>query len=231
MRGLIIFMIAILFSSCSGGGDDIEPYLRLNKSELVLTAGERDTLAVESSGIKSLQWITDNDYSIAIDEKGIVSAIRIGEAVVTVNDLANELTSECSITINPKYNIYIEPPLLFGSTIEEFKKEMEKLNVYSLKFSTDNFLNYTIGVDNIISMMICNFSVNGLSTIKVNLKYTEHVLDFLSERYKLENKVGAIPDPITYSFINKDGDMSVTYVEEPAKVGSTITYAPANNKD
>ncbi len=236
MRGIIIFTIIILFSSCSGGGDDIDPFLYLKSTELELVCEDTDTLVVETAGIEMLKWETDNDFSITVDNNGIVNAIRVGETIVTVKDIGSELQAKCNITVSPKYFTYTEPPLVFGSSQEEFKEEMEKLSDYSYRLGNDIFLNYDTGSDSDINtnitMLVSMFNENKLMSIIITLSKIDNVLKFLSERYKKISQTGdGDTEPIIYSFINKEGDLSIIYKEEPSKVGSTITYSPVEKTE
>ncbi len=232
MRGIIIFTIIILFSSCSSGGDDIDPFLYLKSTELELVCGDADTLIVETAGIEMLQWETDNDFSITVDNNGIVNAIRVGETIVTVKDIGSELQAKCNITVSPKYYTYTEPPLVFGSSQEEFKEEMERLSeYYSLVFGNDIVQNYNYSDDN-ISLAICSFKENELKSIILNIKKKSNINTFLSERYKKISQTGDGEDePAIHSFINKAGDLSIIYKEELAEVGSTITYSPVEKTE
>lgn len=226
MRGLFILTIVLLFASCSGGGNDIEPSLAFEETELKLVSEDTDTLIVESSGIESLLWETDNDFSITVNENGIVKANRIGETVVSVRDSGSELQAKCNITVYPKYNLYEEPILSFGKSQEEVKTLID----YYLAKETEVMLTYTHPDEKIV-MMKCTFDNNKLVSISLMLKLTPkeriEIPKFLSERYKKISQEGVEgSEAVSYSFINKQGDMSVTYVEESEKIGFTITYAP-----
>lgn len=219
MRGLIIFTFYSLFVSCSGGGEETEPFLAFKDSELELVCEDTDTLIIESAGIDLLSWEVDNDFSITVDNNGIVKANRVGESIVTVKDNDSELQITCYVTVSPKYNTFIEPPLIFGSNQEGVKKEFDYAD-YSFVFGNDMVLNYKASTN--VSMVLFNFNENKLVSIIVRLNDIKNIKAFLSERYKL---ISTIEDSaVISSYVNKDNDVSVTYKEEQAIVGSTITY-------
>ena len=225
MRGFIIFTIIVLFSSCSSGGDDIDPFLYLKSTELELVCEDTVTLIVETTGIEMLKWETDNDFSITVDNKGFIKANRVGETVVTVSDSESKLQAKCNITVKPKYNLYEEPILAFGKSQEEIIKLID----YPLAKETDIILTFTHPDDKIV-MMMCNFENNKLVSITLMPKDIEEIWEFLNERYMLNSESGYKPEPITYSFVDKDNCAKITYIKS-LPVGSTITYSPVEKTE
>ena len=98
--------------SCKGGqssavssNGDTEITISINKAELTLLLGEKETLTVAFSSEdvedKSVAWSSSDATVATVSEGGEVTALAIGSAVITAKKTVNgkELTASCAITV------------------------------------------------------------------------------------------------------------------------------------
>ena len=79
--------------------------IALNKTSLVLAAGESDPLIAAilpaNATNKAVTWSSSNPYTAAVDNNGKVTAERAGVTTITVTTANGGQTAECAVTVNP----------------------------------------------------------------------------------------------------------------------------------
>lgn len=76
----------------------------LDKNTLSLMTGESETLVAnvepENATNKAVSWESSNPAVATVDEQGRVTAIKKGEAVITVKTVDGEYTDNCTVTVD-----------------------------------------------------------------------------------------------------------------------------------
>lgn len=227
MRGRSIIVTLLLCVACSGGDNEITPSLEILNSDIKLKSGLTDTIHIKSVGINKLTWSTDNDFSITVNENGIITAKRLGETVVTVSDEKTGLEKTCRVIVDTSYTTYTEPPFLFGSTLKDYLKA-DVASEYTRIPNTEvmGFLLYNHEKDCITNLKV-DFVNDKLKSIVVLIAKEDDFWEYLNERYKCLNASDDILG--TFEFLNKEGDVKVTYISKGIGPGNTITYTQAES--
>ncbi len=104
-------------------GDTKVESIRLNQASQELSVGETDTLMVDHTPLKAkatYRWSSDNEAIARVDDKGVVTTVGEGDAIITVKALENEeAVATCSYKVK---KIEIE---------EEIVEEKSEVNVDS----------------------------------------------------------------------------------------------------
>lgn len=123
----------------------------LDKTEIELTEGEKITLTAtvkpENATNKNVTWSSDNTSVATVDAKGNVSAVKVGEALITVTTEDGEKTACCSILVRNKS--YPLPksikqkctgyPDFTAEVLYDSKGRLTKLGNISLEYLDDEF--------------------------------------------------------------------------------------------
>lgn len=82
--------------------------ITLDKSEASLEEGQTltlvPTITPENAGNKSVAW-SSSDSSAAMVDKGVVTGVKAGKAVITATTLDGGKTASCTVTVTPKSNV------------------------------------------------------------------------------------------------------------------------------
>jgi uncharacterized protein YjdB len=77
----------------------------LNKNSLTITAGQEETLIAvitpTDATRQNVTWRSNNTTVATVDENGVVSALSVGTAVITVRTQDGGKTDQCTVTVNP----------------------------------------------------------------------------------------------------------------------------------
>ena len=80
--------------------------VELNKTELVLEEGDNETLTAtiipSNADDKRVTWESDNEAAATVDENGFVSAVKKGEANISVITVDGEHIAQCHVYVIPK---------------------------------------------------------------------------------------------------------------------------------
>lgn len=78
--------------------------ISLNHDTLSLTAGDSDTLIAtvlpENADNRTVAWTSSNENVAAVDENGMVTAVKAGTAIITAT--ADGKTATCTVTVTAK---------------------------------------------------------------------------------------------------------------------------------
>lgn len=79
--------------------------LNLNKESISLTEGESETLAVsilpEDATVQNLKWHSSNEQIVRVDDEGKVTAIKKGEATITVE--VGDKSASCRVVVDEPF--------------------------------------------------------------------------------------------------------------------------------
>ena len=114
-KGKISLILVSLFAltnlaSCKGNENnssktDTEITISINKKEITLLLGEKETLQASFSSEdledKSVQWSSSDATVATVSDNGEVSALAVGSAVITAKKTVNgkELSATCTVTV------------------------------------------------------------------------------------------------------------------------------------
>lgn len=104
-----VLLLALLLASGCSKSDDKEvesPDIALNKNELVLEKGKTERLIASftpgDASDKGHTWSSSVPGVATVDETGMVTAVELGEAVITATSLVGKKTATCKVTVVDK---------------------------------------------------------------------------------------------------------------------------------
>ena len=94
-------------------GEELATSIALDKTEVSLEATETATLVAtilpETATNKSVTWTSSNEAVVTVDANGVVTAIALGEAVITATTTdGSDLSATCQVTVIPTLAVSIE---------------------------------------------------------------------------------------------------------------------------
>lgn len=170
MKKLFFFfaaLLVVLFTAC----EDKTP--RLNQTELTLTTTDSFQLQyLYYEG--AIEWKTDNQY-IANVENGLVKAMLAGETYIYANEL------ECKVTVNPRYNFFLDPFIKWGATTDEIEAYMAG---YTLTSNADDMITYEVESEYVTQYMYAmeNNTLAAVGLVINNAKM-EEIAQHMMDRY------------------------------------------------
>ena len=126
-----------LTASCNVSVTEISPSsIELNIKDMVLFVGQREPIQAkvlpEDTTDKSVTWSSSDTSIVSVDETGLVTAINVGNAVVTATT-GNGLSAECIVTVveTPASEVIIDKESLgiSGDDLEMRVGEVRTINV------------------------------------------------------------------------------------------------------
>lgn len=180
----LIMASAISFISC----DRDEPATaNLSPSTVSLYVGD-STLLTYSGGFNtgSNQWKSENELIASVNfgsstgYNGMVKAHKVGTTTIWANEWISS-----SITVLPRYTMFTEPSLEWGTSKASIEKMMSN---YELTTSNDSTLGYK-GNENVLGYL---YSFNNqklefsIMIIDLNTCDPEDLAKFLNERYYID---------------------------------------------
>lgn len=110
---MALLALPLAFTSC---GDDNKDSVSLDKETLTLKYWDDATLTPSSKGG---QWSSANDFVATVDNDGKIKATHVGETTITYTKDGN--SASCKITVEPFYDTYTLPYLVWNSSIADVK--------------------------------------------------------------------------------------------------------------
>ncbi len=106
--------------------------IKLSQTALSLSEGERSKLTaslVSADGDKKFEFISSSPETVYIDQNGNISAIKEGNAVITVKN-SSGASAECTVTVTPRNDAIDKLILKYGSEIvwDEYYGDGIRLN-------------------------------------------------------------------------------------------------------
>lgn len=103
MKKTIILCLSILLIALTGCKKDQNSWGKLNEGAITVNVGETKQLTFEHNGNQHAQWISEDENIATVDSAGVVTGVRIGTTIVSVNGLT------CTVTVVDTYVNVIEP--------------------------------------------------------------------------------------------------------------------------
>ena len=105
---VLVSIMLVSFGSCSKDDDSVSvESVTLNKSILNLIEDESETLfatvAPSNSDNKACLWDSSDPYTATVSESGKVTAVRKGEATITVTTVDGGKKASCRVVVEAKY--------------------------------------------------------------------------------------------------------------------------------
>lgn len=188
---LLLITSLVCLSACS---DDDEANNLLSPKELTLYAGE--TAQLNYNG--ECSWSSDEPLIADVDNNGLVTANLVGVTNIHAND------EICKVTVNPRYNTYMEPYTKWGASESEVT---EFMSGYSNLGKQNQFLVFSDSDGKILYFY--SFTNNLLESSSITadiITMSDEITDFLLERY-----VVIYVDESTYTILleSVDGTLCV----------------------
>lgn len=169
----LLFISSFIFSYSCSKNEDID----LKESAVKLYSGDKYTIKVNSD--TKVIYQSKNEYVATVSDKGIVTAEKIGETAILLDNGNDKKTF--TVKVMPKYDLYSVPELSFG---------MSK-NILISKYGTpdetdDNTISYK-DYSTAAPLIIYKFDNTDLlvsSSVMVSTSYSKDIVPFLYERYK-----------------------------------------------
>ena len=94
-------------------GEELATSISLDKTEVSLEVAETTMLTAtvlpETATNKSVAWTSSNEAVVTVDANGVVTAIALGEAVITATTTdGSDLSASCQVTVIPTLAVSIE---------------------------------------------------------------------------------------------------------------------------
>lgn len=172
---LTLIVIPAIITGCrkNEGGNNVT----LDKYTLEMRTGDVQTVYVVTGDPDNVSWGSRNEFVATVD-RGRISGLRIGQAIVTANN------ASVAVTVRGRVDLYDEPldNLRWGMTKEQVvsllgvpAKIENNVLTYNLTSSVNSFKSYEFDPNNRLTV----------ANITVNKDKTSQLEDFLGERYLL----------------------------------------------
>lgn len=160
------------------GGDDDEPDFVVTPSSVSLYYDGTQQLTAEGA----TSWTSRDEFIASVDQNGLVNARHIGTTQIVVNN--GRKTATCEVLIKPKYLLFNDPLLLWGSS----KASIQSSESHSIiqELNNDKYLAYDYTLGTTACIMIYMFENGSLKAVMAMLNkssYTDAGY-YLLERYQ-----------------------------------------------
>lgn len=198
----------------------------LNKTELALEVNGTEKLkaTVEPSDAtnKNVTWSSSNPEVATVDN-GVVTAVSVGEAIITVTTEDGSKTATCKVTVNAPQTVPVT-----GVTLDKAELTLEKGSTGTLTATVapQNATNNTVtwSSSNPEFVTVANGTVTAVSAGTATITVTT-----ADGNHKATCTVTVIPKTVQVSGIQVQGSASV-YVGGSTKLTATVTPTNATNQ-
>lgn len=220
----ILFTLGIalpfLFNSCSDDENKENDSIKLESSKLEILVGNE--MQINATSSLDISYSSENDYYASVSRSGLVTANKVGETSVLLNNGVKKETVDIAIT--PKYTTYPDPYLNFNASKNDIIKEVGNPD----RTTDDGGLVY----DNYSSKasaglyMFDGSKYTGFG-VTVNTSYAAELGNFIRERYNL---YWNDEDNYTIYYINATTISKATVIVavEITLSGIYVIYMPAS---
>ena len=198
----------------------------LDKAELTLEKGSTGTLtatvAPQNATNNTVTWSSSNPEFATVDN-GVVTAVSVGEAIITVTTEDGSKTATCKVTVNAPQTVPVT-----GVTLDKAELTLEKGSTGTLTATVapQNATNNTVtwSSSNPEFVTVANGTVTAVSAGTATITVTT-----ADGNHKATCTVTVIPKTVQVSGIQVQGSASV-YVGGSTKLTATVTPTNATNQ-
>ena len=215
MKKLSIILLSMLLI-VAGCKKDEDPKLTIDKSTSQLTYHGTEQLKANVN----CTWISSDTTVAIVSKTGLVTAEKIGSAKITAK-ASNGQTAECTVTVNPRSNLFKEPIISYGSSISYIKSNETRV----LDYEDSESLGY-LGENNNVLALVYLFDASKLYAADVILNEAVGLAsakEFIEERYAYADQVEGYP-------VYVDENYNLVYVNIDPTLGLNIMYLTVNKK-
>jgi len=170
---------------------------------------------------KSFVWKIDDETVGSVDNLGMFTAQKVGQATISISNPDGAKVSESVITVSPYSTLFNEPITSWGtplqSIIKDEKRKLIDRQTYSLKFEGEN-MNVRAVAYELTSEQNLGFSILQL---KDSPATRNEVMTFLKERYQYIHDPNNVGDG--ESFVNYERNKLVTLIDDKF-LGLSVIY-------
>lgn len=214
---IVTIICCIVFSGCKND-DSTKSKLNLSANQLSLKSGEVYELLVLPDS-DDYVFTSDNSYIATVSAGGIIEGITVGTTDIVVTNESNDFSAKCRVTVEPSYNLYKEPYLKFGASVQEVKSfESRSL----LEEDTESLVYRGENSNVLLVMYLFKNEMSTSAGCVVSSSKSKLLGDFLSERYILVEQDGAYlylvsNDMKTFIIVSvmDSGDFLIAYTKSP----------------
>ncbi len=197
--------------------------IKLNNTSLTLEINDKRSLTYEitpsDATNQNVTWVSSNSAVVSVDNKGNITALKSGSAVITVKSVDGSKTSQCNVTVK-------EPLKVTGIEIS--------IRNMTLNIGETYNLNYTIKPDGANSKVTWSSSDNSIISvdngkIKALKEGSAKITVKTEEGYKDTCTVTALKPSNTDIKITKIAfDVSTKQMNLGDKLNINVSYSPNN---
>ena len=118
---LLAIALPLVLASC---GNEPDGPITISQENLALTIDETVQLTASEKGT----WTSSNEFVATVDGDGNVTALHVGEAVITITK--GDLSASCKVVVNPANTSYDLPYMVWGATVEDVKVANTNLSLF-----------------------------------------------------------------------------------------------------
>lgn len=208
MKKLLLFVAcAIIAMSCT----DDQKKSKLSPSEMELKFLK--TQQINTDGAAASNWSSSDTYVASVSNDGLVTAMHIGQAVISATVDGKKQT--CKVTVTPTFNSFLEPFTDWGASKANIKQKEKR----TLESEDDETLTYKEPRTNGLLYLFENDKLTVSGVVLPLLFDPEELVTFLSERHTVK---GEIEDFFVWS--SNDGKSVIIVKVET--IGTLIAYGP-----
>ncbi len=172
---ILVYVMSSTFMAC--GGDDGNDSLIVNPGNISMYFEGTRQLSAEGA----TSWFSEDEFVATVNNAGLVKGGHVGTTNVFARN--GSAMGKCIVTIIPKYNLYDNPILEWGASMNTIKSK--ETHEY-LSSSSTNSLGYDYSKNGHTALLLYNFNNNQLESVGVIMKLSEYgnAGDHLLERYQ-----------------------------------------------
>lgn len=172
---LILILLAVLVASCSKDDDNDKHTIYLRDSGVTLKYGE--TFEMTALSGTPITYTSENEFHATVSNTGVVTAGRIGETNIIVDDGRN--TRLFNVVVEKSSDLYEEPNMDWGISRSGLIARIGEPSDIS-----ETFLYYKTGSNSVPEIMY-SFKNDKLESavVMVHIDYSNILGVFLDERY------------------------------------------------
>ena len=238
---LVSLFSALFYMGCNGPKED-PPYISvtgvtLNKDQLALNEGQSEalvhTVIPNTAAVTTVKWFSDRTDVAVVNESGLVTAISVGRATITVVTDNSGKTATCTVTVSKPVRpveiemIFVEGgSFTMGCTAEQGDECWGNENPTRLITLSDFHIGkYLVTQEQWLSVMGANpaFFKDG-DDYPVEMVSWEDVQEFILNLNKQTGKKYRLPTEAEWEYAARGGKLSKGYKYSGSNVLDDVAW-------